>query len=74
MKVLQLVTSANDSFYSHQIRALEVNDIQCTTLTPPGDHAREDANGERSILEYLRFYPRIRAELGDSYDLIHANY
>lgn len=74
MKVLQLVTSANDSFYSHQIRALEANGIQCTTLTPPGNYARQDTDGGRSVREYLQFFPHVLSESRGSYDLIHANY
>jgi glycosyltransferase involved in cell wall biosynthesis len=74
MKVLHLVTSANDSFYSQQIQALEANRIQCTTLTPSGSRTREDMEGSRSVIDYLRYFPRVLSESSDSYDLIHANY
>ena len=74
MKVLQLVTGANDSFYRHQIRALEANGIQCTTLTPPGSHTHENTDGSRSVVNYLRYLPRVLRESSESYDLLHANY
>ncbi|WP_231186362.1 glycosyltransferase [Haladaptatus sp. DYF46] len=74
MKVLQLVTGANDSFYSHQIRALEANGIQCTTLTPPGSHTHENTGESRSVANYLRYLPQVLRESSGSYDLLHANY
>ncbi|WP_440009377.1 glycosyltransferase [Halomicrococcus sp. SG-WS-1] len=74
MRALQLVASANDAFYRKQIEALEANDTACTTITPPGEHVREEVAGNRSVVDYLRFYPRVRAHVPDSYDLVHANY
>lgn len=75
LRVLNLVTKANATFYRQQVAALEEIDITSTTIPVPGTHQRgDDMAQSRSTVDYLRFYPTVLRESFGSYDLIHANY
>lgn len=70
MHVLNL-TNAETSFYNHQVRSLRRQGVECTTITVPGREGRGDS---RSMMDYLRFWPEVMEEVGEEYDLIHANF
>ena len=71
MDVLTLTTNAEAPFMVQQQAALADRGVSFTTLSVGG----EVGNGEsRSPADYLRFFPRVRREAGDGYDLIHAHY
>lgn len=75
MRVLNLVTTPERSFYQQQLRALESQDIEWTTLSVPGRHdAGSDAVDGRGLSAYGRFYPAVLRRSFGAYDLIHANY
>ncbi|QLG28360.1 glycosyltransferase family 4 protein [Halorarum halophilum] len=75
MQVLNLVTSPDAEFYRLQVRALERQGIDETTLGVPGEQRfTDDGVDDRSVLDYLRYYPQVLRESFDSYDLVHANY
>lgn len=70
MRVLDLVTTAEATFYRHQRTALEERGIVPETLAVPGD---SPAGESRSPLSYARLFPRaVRRSFGD-FDLVHAN-
>ncbi len=75
MHVLNLITSPDVPPYRQQIAAVRRQGIRETTLGVPGRHdATDDDTDGRSMVDYLRFYPRVlRASFGE-YDLVHANY
>ncbi|MBX0294059.1 glycosyltransferase family 4 protein [Halomicroarcula sp. F27] len=78
LRVLNLVTNEEAQFFRAQVEELERRGVELTTLSVPGRNRSEsidaEEDGERSILEYARFYPSVLANSLDSYDLIHANY
>lgn len=71
LRVLHLVTTERP-FFRLQVEALEASGVEQTILSVPNTY--DPANGEsRTVLDYLRFYPRVLRESLGSYDLIHAN-
>ena len=74
MRVLNVVTSEEATFFEYQISSLERQGIDCTTLSIPGRNWRDDGTVEtRSLWDYARIFPRVLRRSFDSYDLIHAN-
>lgn len=73
MNVLNLVTNDRATFFRNQVAVLERNGVDCTTLAVPGRH-REGEVRDRSLLDYLRFYPTVLRHALGQYDLLHANY
>lgn len=76
MQVLNVVTTAENTFFRDQVASLERLGVTETTVSIPGARPGWDAigTGERTPLEYLRAYPSVlRHALGD-YDLLHANF
>jgi glycosyltransferase involved in cell wall biosynthesis len=70
MRVLSLVPSPGSTSYSRRIAALERCGVECTTLSPAGEHRPDGPS--RSVVDYAALYPRaLRASL-DGYDLVHA--
>jgi len=75
LRVLNLVTKADATFFRQQVSALEDIGVSSTTLAVPGTHHRgDDAVRSRSVVDYLRFYPIVLRESFGGYDLVHANY
>jgi len=70
VRVLDIVTTAEATFYRHQRAALEARDVDGETLAVPGDSPAGDS---RSILSYLRLIPRTVERSFDDFDLVHAN-
>lgn len=70
MKLLSLVPD-EVGIYEQQVQTLQENGVDCTTLTIPGTHTPVES---RSVVDYLRFYPRVLEHSFGPYDLIHANY
>ena len=70
MKVLNLVSNRAE-FYRQQVETLESMGVECTTLVVPGETG---GNAERSVVEFLRLYPRALYESLGDYDLVHANF
>lgn len=70
MHVLQL-TNAETAFFEHQVRAVERQGVECTTISVPGRDGRGDS---RSPIDYLRFWPRVFREVDEDIDLVHANF
>ncbi|MFC4989461.1 glycosyltransferase [Saliphagus infecundisoli] len=71
MEVLTLTTNENAPFMIQQQAALEERGVSFSTLSVGG----EIGNGtSRSPADYLRFFPRVRREAREGYDLIHAHY
>lgn len=74
MNVLNLVTTPR-SFYRTQEAALEAVNIDYTTLTVPGTHHNhQDGVEQRSVWDYLRFYPSVLRQSLGKYDIVHANF
>lgn len=74
-RVLSLTTTDWRSFYRTQVAALEAAGVSVTTLEVPGDfRARKDGIERRTPVDYLRYLPRVLREVGDGYDVVHANY
>ncbi len=74
MRVLSLVTTPR-SFYRKQEAALDAAGIEYTTLEVPGEHRNfDDRVEERTLADYLKFYPQVLRESFEDYDLVHANY
>ncbi|WP_435346426.1 glycosyltransferase [Haloarchaeobius sp. HRN-SO-5] len=70
MRVLNLVTTPEATFYQHQTRALEAAGIETETVAV----GREPAAGEsRSPLAYARLVPTTLRRSLDDFDLVHAN-
>lgn len=78
MRVLGLVTTPDKTFYERQSAALRDAGVDLTVLSVPGENDAQSTAAEgsatRSVVDYLRYYPRVlRSSFGD-YDLIHASY
>jgi glycosyltransferase involved in cell wall biosynthesis len=71
--VLNLVTNDEASFYRQQTAALADAGVTETTLAVPGEHRAGETTQTRSVVDYLRFYPRAVRESLHGYDLVHAN-
>ncbi|QLG60853.1 glycosyltransferase family 4 protein [Halorarum salinum] len=75
MRVLNLATSQDAEFFQLQVRALERQGIEGTTLGVPGDQEpTDDGMTSRSVADYLRFHTRVLRRSLDAYDVVHANY
>lgn len=71
MHVLNLTTNENSPIFRQQVRALEEQGIECTSVSIQGTTG---VNSPRSLLDYLRFYPDVLKHSFRKYDLVHANY
>jgi glycosyltransferase involved in cell wall biosynthesis len=75
MRVLNLVTSPDATFFEQQVAALARQGVESTTVGVPGESsATDESSTSRSVLDYLRFYPRVLRRSFGEYDLAHANY
>ena len=75
MRVLNLVTNDDAEFFTQQQAALARQGVEETTVAVPGE--RRIQNGQatsRSVLDYVKFYPRVLRQAVGSYDVVHANY
>lgn len=70
MRVLNLVTTQQATFFRCQRRALAARGIDEATLAVPGD---TDADDSRSLLSYARLVPRTITESFGDFSLVHAN-
>jgi len=70
MNVLNLVTTPRP-FFQQQCDILEKNEVSVTTISIPG---RETQADNRSVTDYLRYYPTVVRNSLDGFDVIHANY
>ena len=71
MHVLNLTTKESSVVFKQQVRALEERGIECTTVSVPGTTG---VNSSRSLVDYLRFYPKVLKRSFGDYDLVHANF
>lgn len=70
MDVLNLVTTPRP-FFELQCQALEDRGIEPKIIKVPG---RETTQGQRTVTDYIRFYPKvIRGSLSDP-DIVHGNF
>lgn len=75
MRVFNLVTNAEAQFFEQQVAALERRGITTSTVAVPGTRwTTDEESGSRSVLAYLRFYPKVLRRSVDGFDLVHANY
>ena len=78
LRVLNLVTNDNASFFNHQVETLEAQGVSTETVPVPGENksasTKKNETATRSVLDYARFIPRVVREASGSYDLLHANY
>lgn len=75
MHVLNLVTNPAAQFFEQQVAALDRRGISGDTIGVPGERtSTDDESSSRSVVDYLRFYPRVLSGSRQGYDLIHANY
>lgn len=80
MRVLNLVTNADSQFFKEQVSVLADTGVESTTLAVPGTHEygvedeKTNGSGNRSVVDYAKFYPSVLKHSFDGYDLIHANY
>lgn len=70
LKVLNLVTTAEATFYRKQCSALETRGIELETVAVPESWS---VNEQRSPLSYARLVPRTLRRARDGFDLVHAN-
>lgn len=78
MRVLALVTTPGKTFYRSQIAALRDAGVELDVLPVPGENTAQstaaDGSETRSVVHYLRHYPRVLRRSFGEYDLIHASY
>lgn len=75
LRVLNLVTNPDAQFFVQQVDALEALGVEFTTMSPRGRNWQTDrSSSSRSVVDYIRFYPRVLWRSFGQYDLIHANY
>ncbi len=76
MRVLNLVTTAENTFFRHQVESLERMGVTETTVSIPGSRPGwSDIGGDgRTPLHYLRAYPTVLRRSFGPYDLLHANF
>jgi glycosyltransferase involved in cell wall biosynthesis len=75
MNVLNLVTNQHAQFFEHQVETLRELDVASTTVAVPGQRREtDDGMADRSVFDYVRFYPRVLRHAFDGHDLVHANY
>ncbi|MHB9286839.1 glycosyltransferase family 4 protein [Halobacteriales archaeon Cl-PHB] len=70
MRVLQLYTSTR-SFFENQVRALEAEGVDCTTLRVPGSF---EPGSYRSVSDYVKYVPKVLGHSLSGYDVVHANW
>lgn len=70
MRVLNLVTTAEATFFRKQCAALQDRGVEIETTSVRGS---PDAGERRSIVSYLGLVPRAVRRAGDGFDLVHAN-
>lgn len=73
MKVLQL-TNAYRPFFNDQIKGLERQGIDVTTVAVPRSDIIGDIAGSRSPIDYIKYYPQVLNSVRGEYDIIHANF
>ncbi|MDG5776935.1 glycosyltransferase family 4 protein [Haloarculaceae archaeon H-GB2-1] len=71
MRTLQLVTTAERSFFQQQVESLRARGIDCTVLEVPGTH---DADAPRTPSDYARYLRSVLGRSLDDFDVVHANY
>lgn len=74
LDVLNLSPVRESSFYRTQVTSLAEQNVRGETLVVPGRSDGTESDESRTALDYLRFLPRVRREVGVEYDLVHANY
>lgn len=75
MHVLNLVTNPAAQFFQQQVAALDRRGVSGDTIGVPGERtSTDDESSSRSVVDYLRFYPRVLRGSRRGYDLVHANY
>lgn len=67
MKVLNLVTNSDASFYNNQINVLSKMGVETSSIDVPNKRPR-------SIKDYLSFYSKVIYNSWSNYDLVHANF
>ncbi|MFD1647773.1 glycosyltransferase [Haloarchaeobius litoreus] len=70
VQVLNLVTTAEATFYQKQCSALAERGIEQETVAVPESWS---ADGQRSPISYARLVPRTLRRARDGFDLVHAN-
>ncbi|MFC6990555.1 glycosyltransferase [Haladaptatus sp. GCM10025707] len=74
LRVLNLVTSRESTFFRQQVRSLEQRGIACTTLAVSPKRPKTNEKAEtRPVTDYIRFFSSATKESFGDYDLIHAN-
>lgn len=68
MKVLQ-VTNARGPFFENQLSALDTARVDYDVAKPSSG-----TDGDRTVTDYLRFYPEVLARGTSDYDIVHVNY
>jgi len=75
MHVLNLATDGRSAIFAQQVEVLQSQGVETTTLEVPGERRVTDEGiSSRSLLDYVRLYPRALRHSFGSYDLVHANY
>jgi glycosyltransferase involved in cell wall biosynthesis len=75
IRVLNLATTADSPVLQTQIETIEQFGVETTTLSLSKTRAQSDETIEnRSVVDYLRYYPSVLRHSFGSYDLVHANY
>ena len=72
--MLNLVTSADATFFRQQVHSLEERGVRTTTVPVPERDADGADGPDRSAADYLRQLRQFRAQPLEQYDLVHANY
>jgi len=73
MDVLNFVTTADSPFFRQQVAVLSRQGTSCTNVSVPGRHEAGENGADRTVLDYVRFYPRALKRSLDDHDLVHAN-
>ncbi|WP_332897111.1 MULTISPECIES: glycosyltransferase [unclassified Haladaptatus] len=74
LRVLNLVTSSESTFFRQQVRSLEDRGVSCTNLAVSPKRPKTDEKTEtRPVTDYIRFFGTATKESFGEYDLIHAN-
>ncbi|MFC3959085.1 glycosyltransferase [Halovivax cerinus] len=74
LNILSLTTNKYAPFYQSQVEALNRFGCDTKTISPYKETNKVDNIGyDRSVLDYLKIWPRLYGNLEDEYDIIHAN-
>lgn len=74
MKVLNL-TVREKPFFTQQLDALAAMGVDHDVLTVPGERVVDEDDVQRhSVLDYVRFYPKVVRQSLGSYDVVHAHF